>query len=240
MKARKTVSPAVVEKNRRNAQQSTGPKTPQGKRNSSFNALKHGLTAQVLRFTSDGEPIDKGLAEVFVGLQERYDSNDILGKLLIDCAVADYWRLSKGLELEMMHFVRNGDSSFHPKGETQNILRYNTANRRAFLKNLELLEKMQGLVDKPADEAPADEAPADEATKDEAPVDEAPVDEPPVHEATVDELEDTQLVTEDAAAANPDSHQASAPASQECFTTVTAEDSTNSSTAESALLDALE
>ena len=32
--------------NQRNAQHSTGPKTPQGKQNSSFNALRHGLYAR--------------------------------------------------------------------------------------------------------------------------------------------------------------------------------------------------
>jgi hypothetical protein len=218
MKARKKVSPAVIDKNRQNSKQSTGPKTPQGKRNSSFNALKHGLTAQVLMFTSDGEPIDQGLAEVFVGLQERYGSNDILGQLLIDCTVADYWRLSKGLELERMHFLRFNESSFHPKGESQNILRYNTANRRALWKSLELLEKMQ---------APADEAPGDEAS---------------VAKSAVHESNETELACDDAAA-KPDATEASALASEDYAATVEPEQfdpSTNPPAAESTLLDAIE
>ena len=36
-----------IEANRRNAQKSTGPKTEQGKAKSKFNALKHGMTAEV-------------------------------------------------------------------------------------------------------------------------------------------------------------------------------------------------
>src|SRR6476619_5991854 len=36
-----------IEANRRNAQKSTGPKTEEGKTKSKFNAMKHGMTAEV-------------------------------------------------------------------------------------------------------------------------------------------------------------------------------------------------
>ncbi len=49
--------------NRRNALKSTGPKTPEGKEKSRANALKHGLTATVLRTPEEvealGEPTDR-------------------------------------------------------------------------------------------------------------------------------------------------------------------------------------
>ena len=37
-----------MEANRRNAQQSTGPRTEAGKKTSSLNALRHGLTARIV------------------------------------------------------------------------------------------------------------------------------------------------------------------------------------------------
>ena len=39
---------AQVEANRRNAKKSTGPRTADGKSRSRFNALKHGMTAQIV------------------------------------------------------------------------------------------------------------------------------------------------------------------------------------------------
>ena len=39
--------------NRENAQHSTGPRTPEGKKRSSLNALRHGLTGQVVVMPSE-------------------------------------------------------------------------------------------------------------------------------------------------------------------------------------------
>jgi hypothetical protein len=41
-----------AEINRANSQHSTGPKTPEGKKRISLNALRHGLTGQVVVMTS--------------------------------------------------------------------------------------------------------------------------------------------------------------------------------------------
>jgi hypothetical protein len=42
-----------IEANRRNAQQSTGPRTQIGKQTSSLNALRHGLTSRVVVLPTD-------------------------------------------------------------------------------------------------------------------------------------------------------------------------------------------
>ena len=43
---KKTMSPAQLAANRRNAQKSTGPKTPAGRGVSKMNALKHGILSK--------------------------------------------------------------------------------------------------------------------------------------------------------------------------------------------------
>jgi hypothetical protein len=145
MKLRKTVSAAVVEKNQKNSQKSTGPKTAAGKQNSRRNALKHGLTAKRLMFTAEGKPFDNDVAEIVDALRERYGS-DVVTELLIDNIAVDYWRQQRGLDAEIRYMARNGDTSFHPNGYIPNLQRYNTANRHAMLKSLEILEEMKASV----------------------------------------------------------------------------------------------
>ena len=48
-----SVSNLQLAANRKNAAQSTGPRTPEGKKRSSLNALRHGLTGQVVVMPND-------------------------------------------------------------------------------------------------------------------------------------------------------------------------------------------
>lgn len=140
MKLKKTVSPAVQQKNQNNSKKSTGPTSPQGKNRSRFNAAKHGLTARHLMLTNDGKPLENGVAEIVEALRVHYGADDVVSEILIDNIALDYWRQKKGLEAEMSCLAGKG-WAFHPQGSLPTIQRYNTTNRRALLKNLEVLEK---------------------------------------------------------------------------------------------------
>ena len=87
-------SPKQIEANRRNAQRSTGPRTPQGKSRSRLNAVTHGLTARTLILQGEDEPAyhhrlaawtldfapcndyEHGLVQQAVGLSWRLDRAD--------------------------------------------------------------------------------------------------------------------------------------------------------------------
>ncbi|MDP9160883.1 MAG: hypothetical protein M3O09_11745 [Acidobacteriota bacterium] len=90
--------------------------------------------------TNDGKPVNNGLAEIVEELRAHYGADDVVSEILIDNIALDYWRQNKGLEAEMSCLAKN-DWAFHPQGLLPTIQRYNTTNRRALLKNLEVLEK---------------------------------------------------------------------------------------------------
>src|SRR4051812_29997545 len=60
-----TCSPARLAANRANAARSTGPRSEEGRRASRQNALKHGLTAEVLRTPEEERAVEAaGLGDV--------------------------------------------------------------------------------------------------------------------------------------------------------------------------------
>ena len=130
--SQKTVSPCKLQANRENAKKSTGPKTARGKRNSSFNALKHGVLARKVMFAPDGKLLDPGLQRLFESLHDRYSAGDPLAELQVELAVTDYWRLKKALECEV--------KSANPFSPT--LLRYVSTNRRALDRSLQLLREL--------------------------------------------------------------------------------------------------
>jgi hypothetical protein len=92
----KTMSPEAIEANRRNAQQSTGPKSREGKAVVRMNAVKDGILAdQVVIW---GHKIQESPAEFKNFCNEYYDHLAPVGPLeemLVDQIVAFNWRLRR-------------------------------------------------------------------------------------------------------------------------------------------------
>jgi len=130
-------TPAQTEANRRNAQKSTGPKTPDGKAVSSRNAIKHGVLARVIPHDAPG------FSELLVGLYQSLKPQDELQRLLVDQIGVTMLRLRRILAAEQnfLH-IRAGEwpvgpdnnsrvvHDFLEKETTMNIIRYETMLNR--------------------------------------------------------------------------------------------------------------
>jgi hypothetical protein len=93
---------AQLTANRENAQLSTGPRTPEGRKRSSLNAFRHGLTGQIVVHTpEDREAFNKHCD----GIREALAP---VGALELDLAQAiaeDRWRLNRARALENSIFA---------------------------------------------------------------------------------------------------------------------------------------
>jgi hypothetical protein len=86
-----------LEANRRNAEQSTGPRTEAGKRTSSLNALRHGLTARVVVLPTEDLAAYKSFSEEFLAdLAPETFAERQCAQTIIDTQ----WRLNRVRSIE--------------------------------------------------------------------------------------------------------------------------------------------
>src|SRR5512139_555089 len=97
-----------IEANRRNALQSTGPITPEGKRCSSRNALRHGLTAEtVIAALEDVEDYQAFEAAVIAD----YDAESAVERELVLRLASVLWRLRRATGIESALFESVSENS---------------------------------------------------------------------------------------------------------------------------------
>jgi hypothetical protein len=86
-----------TEANRRNAQQSTGPRTEAGKRTSSLNAYKHGLTGQRVVLTAEeAEARDRFTDALVADLKPVGAMEETLAQSIAD----SHWRIHRAVAIE--------------------------------------------------------------------------------------------------------------------------------------------
>jgi hypothetical protein len=96
------VSEKQLEANRRNAQRSTGPKTAEGKSNSSRNNLRHGLTGHIsLLPTEDREAHDAYCNDLI----ESFNPATPMERQLAHSIAEDFWRLNRAAAIETNIFA---------------------------------------------------------------------------------------------------------------------------------------
>jgi hypothetical protein len=123
-----TTTGKQIEANRRNAQASTGPKTPEGKARSSQNARRHGLSAKHIAFADDEE------REIFESLRDELHAalqpSGELENIYFDQAVFAQWNIRKSRILESQA-LSEAAAAAAPFNGAQNEARLRSIDRHA-------------------------------------------------------------------------------------------------------------
>src|SRR5580658_4877797 len=127
-----------VEINRANAQHSTGPKTEAGKQRSSQNALRHGLTSQIVVMpTEELEAYQLHLKS----FTEEYDPQGATESTLIQALADASWRLNRVVALET-NLLMAGDLESQAKA-LANLSMHSQRLSRQFERTVNQLRQLQ-------------------------------------------------------------------------------------------------
>jgi hypothetical protein len=138
-------SPAQLAANARNAQQSTGPRTPEGKARSAQNARKHGLTANDLMILP-GETAEE-LEEFIAGFQSEINPQGYLQQVLFNELVGAAWNLRRVRRMQAelcagaSYLEMATDHQFQM--QLDRLERYRARLERTFARSLKELKSLQ-------------------------------------------------------------------------------------------------
>jgi hypothetical protein len=128
---------AQNEANRRNAQQSTGPRTEAGKKRASLNARTHGLTAADAVIPGESE---EDFEAYRAALWAEWEPKDADQAFEAELAINDGWRLFRAQRLETGLFASNACSNatriYHPIRDTSDDLTTKRTQSRPTRNNL--------------------------------------------------------------------------------------------------------
>jgi hypothetical protein len=120
-----------IDANRRNAQKSTGPTTPEGRAAVRHNALKHGLTAEILIPSMEDQPEFDRLCDAF---ETEYQPVGPTEESLLENLTAAKWRLSRAHKAETGFFLKR---SLDLEQESQDYRELPTNGRLALIVDLD-------------------------------------------------------------------------------------------------------
>jgi len=130
-----------IEANRRNAQASTGPRTPSGREASARNATRHGIRAE--KYLIPGE--EEEFQQLLDALREHWQPVTALEKRQVFKIASYLMRLDRGARGEAEVIADTPLDSFF-RGEQsalKNLLHYETINRKGLRFEIEMLERLQ-------------------------------------------------------------------------------------------------
>ena len=135
------ISPQRLAANRANAQRSTGPKTPEGKEKSKFNAVKHGLTSRyfpavIQAGTAEGQELEAVRTDLF----NYYEPMGPFEELVVGKIAVEYMRYRRLLEREEILCAHN--RGFYLE-IVDKLTRYQSAINRQLFESMKELERLQ-------------------------------------------------------------------------------------------------
>jgi hypothetical protein len=135
--------------NRNNAKLSTGPQTGAGKARSSQNALRHGLASNCILV---GDEVPEDFDALVGDLVAEHQPATATEELLVKQMAQNFWLIQRAMRLQCQRLNEsdNRDRKLVPP-ELALLIRYQTANERAFHKALATLTKLQQERTKAAD-----------------------------------------------------------------------------------------
>jgi len=127
-------SPAQIDANRKNAQSSTGPRTPEGKAASSRNAFKFGLTAKDIVLPSEDASAFEALHAALLAQWEPATDGELL---LVDDMAAARWRIRRIDKVHTAHMAAaeqsgTGLSEIHLADALRKFQKYAASERRIY------------------------------------------------------------------------------------------------------------
>jgi hypothetical protein len=91
-----------IDANRQNAQESTGPKTAEGKAIAKFNAIKHGILSEAVLITKGGGQERKEIYQALCnGLRDYFQPQGAMEDTLVEQIMVTLWRKRRVLRYEL-------------------------------------------------------------------------------------------------------------------------------------------
>jgi len=91
-----------IDANRQNAQESTGPKTADGKAIAKFNAIKHGILSEAVLITKGGGQERKEIYQALCnGLRDYFQPQGTMEETLVEQIMVTLWRKRRVLRYEL-------------------------------------------------------------------------------------------------------------------------------------------
>lgn len=147
-----------IEANRRNAQKSTGPKTPEGKAIARMNAMKHGLLAERLVTPEDVSNEDySDFFQMYYDLFTQYAPEGRMEEELVERITSLLWRLKRALKIEqqiLLNGIFQAKDSQIKLGQAflldanggnglAKLSRYEVTLERSLMRTLAMLDRLQ-------------------------------------------------------------------------------------------------